>query len=141
MPGLKPRLGDAFRLRLSPTQFRLRLSPYEFDAFAVYGPIVSVTLTRALVESATLIARPTPRAPGILDFASMLSRCRSVSVSLAPARRAPPFSPPPQAATRASRRTIEKSFTGASSVVRALKGRLGPEMRPLRARVLAEPGL
>src|SRR3989442_1610232 len=35
----------------------------------------------ALVESATRIALPTPDAPGIRDFASMLSRCRSLSVS------------------------------------------------------------
>ena len=34
----------------------------------------SLARTRALVESAALIARPTPLAPGIRDFASTLSR-------------------------------------------------------------------
>jgi hypothetical protein len=46
-----------------------------------YGPIESVARISALVESATRIAFPTADAPGIPDFASAVSRWRSVRVS------------------------------------------------------------
>ena len=46
-----------------------------------HGETLSVARIRALVESAALIALPTPLAPGIRDFARIESRWRSVSES------------------------------------------------------------
>src|SRR2546430_1721786 len=61
----------------------------------------------ALVESATRIAFPTARAPGIFDWARMLSRWRSVSESAAAVRDVRDW-PPPQAA-RSSARMVENA--------------------------------
>src|SRR5207249_2754408 len=52
---------------------------------------VSLARTRALIESAAVIARPTAFAPGIWDLARMLSCWRSVSVSRRAASLAPDF--------------------------------------------------
>jgi hypothetical protein len=49
------------------------------------GDTLSAERIPLLVASAARIAAPTPRAPGILDWARMLSRCNSVKVSELPA--------------------------------------------------------
>src|SRR5205807_1711255 len=63
-----------------------------------HGEMLSAARIPALVESATRIALPTARAPGIFDWARMLSRWRSVSESPAAVRDVPDW-PPPQAVT------------------------------------------
>src|SRR2546430_172322 len=66
-----------------------------------HGEMLSAARIPALVESATRIAFPTARAPGIFDWARMLSRWRSVSESPAAVRDLPDW-PPPQAVNTTS---------------------------------------
>src|SRR2546430_9129522 len=69
-----------------------------------HGEMLSAARIPALVESATRIAFPTARAPGIFDWARMLSRWRSVSESAAAVRAVRDWPPPP--AARSSARLV-----------------------------------